>query len=131
MKNLLRKHFLYFLSILLFNFSIDTPDYLVYGPHYSAHEDLSINEQESITEFVLENLLGIENAVPENDEDDAVQNLGKILLFCHDERKIFQLPENKPFIFTKNTTFTYHSSLLEYITKINPRPPKVRYSIVA
>ncbi|WP_428662225.1 hypothetical protein [Runella sp.] len=103
---------------------------MVYGPRYSAHEDLSVNEQESITEFVLENLLGIENAVPENDEDDFVQDSGKVILFCHDERIFFQLTENKPLTFTKNTAFAYHSWLLEYITTINPPPPKARYLFV-
>jgi hypothetical protein len=57
---------------LIFNYSVDIPDY--FGDQVS--EDLSYNDIESITEFVLEIVVGIENAVPEHDEDDPDENSG-------------------------------------------------------
>lgn len=51
-------------SIQLFNLSFDPAD-TFYGK-----EDLSINEVESCVEFILENILGYDNAVQETDESD-------------------------------------------------------------
>ena len=50
----------------ILNFSIDPPDIL----SDSVPEDLSYNEIESVVELVLEEGLGIENAIPESDEVD-------------------------------------------------------------
>lgn len=55
------------LAVYLFNFSIDGrdahPDYI--------NEDLAHNDIESILEFALESVLGIENAIHEHDEQDT------------------------------------------------------------
>lgn len=124
MKNFFRKHLLYLLSILLFNFSIDTPDHLIYNVQYTVHEDLSVNEQESIVEFFLENVLGIENAIPESDEGDSVQDSGKALFYHHEERKSLQLPVHKPIAVNEEHIFFYRSLLLDCFNEINPPPPK-------
>lgn len=50
----------------MFNLSIDAPDRETPG----QPEDLSINDIESIVELVAEQLLGIENFLPEHDESD-------------------------------------------------------------
>ena len=55
------------LAVYCLNISVDTPDSL---PNYVS-EDLSINDQESIIEILLENVLGIENAIPEVDDNDT------------------------------------------------------------
>lgn len=54
------------LAIYLFNFSIDCRD----AQPDSVAEDLSYNDIESVLEFSLECLMGIENAVKEQDEHD-------------------------------------------------------------
>ena len=54
------------LAIYCLNISVDTADL---NPNYVL-EDLSINDQESIIEIVLEKFLGIENAIPEVDDND-------------------------------------------------------------
>jgi hypothetical protein len=54
------------LAIYLLNFSIDTRDA---NPDHIA-EDLSFNDIESMYEFFAEEILGIENAVAEHDEND-------------------------------------------------------------
>ena len=56
---LLAAHFL--------NISVDSEDI---RPDYTA-EDLSINDQESVVEIVLEQFLDIDNAIAEHDESDA------------------------------------------------------------
>jgi hypothetical protein len=68
----LQKSLIFLLVFLIFNYSVDIPDY--FGDQ--VPEDLSYNDIESITEFVLEIVMGIENAVPEHDEDDPDKNSG-------------------------------------------------------
>ena len=54
-------------ALYLLNISIDAPD------RYSnaVPEDLSINDQESILEVVLEKVMGYENAIAEYDDNDS------------------------------------------------------------
>jgi len=59
--------FSFVMALHVFNLSIDTRD---------AHpdcvpEDLSINDQETVFEFIMESVLGYENAVAEHDEQDS------------------------------------------------------------
>ena len=96
----------------------------MYSSPYAAHEDLSVNEQESIVEFVLENLLGIENAVPESAEEDSFQDLGKVLICCHEEQKHLQIPENRNPATGQVQYISYHSFLLEVSPELNPPPPR-------
>lgn len=55
-----------FLALYLLNISIDSPDP---NPE-TIPEDLSINDQESILELVIEKVMGYENAVAEYDDHD-------------------------------------------------------------
>lgn len=58
--------------IVVINMSIDAPDSVRFvNNQYVSSEDLSVNEMESISEWVLEKIFGISNAVPEYDDDDA------------------------------------------------------------
>lgn len=59
---------LYFLNI-----SVDTAD------PYPAHipEDLSVNDQESIIEIIIEKILGFENAFKEYDDHDTEDHANK------------------------------------------------------
>jgi hypothetical protein len=58
------------LALYLLNFSIDSRD----AKPDQIPEDLSFNDIESIYEFVLETVLGLENAVAEQDEHDQDDN---------------------------------------------------------
>ncbi|MEO9476737.1 MAG: hypothetical protein ABJG41_14440 [Cyclobacteriaceae bacterium] len=58
----------WFMALYVLNFSVDAPD----AQSDYEDEDLSINDLESIAEIVLEEWMGIEDAVPEHDEPDAI-----------------------------------------------------------
>lgn len=55
------------LALHLINISIDSPDL----QPSNIPEDLTFNDQESIVEFVIETLLGFENAIAEYDDPDT------------------------------------------------------------
>lgn len=54
------------LALHILNISVDTPD----AQPDNIRENLSINDMESIAEIVLEQVLDIDNAIPEHDESD-------------------------------------------------------------
>jgi len=54
------------LALQVFNCSVDPPDREADG----TPEDLNFNDMESVVEIVLENVFGINNAMPEHDEPD-------------------------------------------------------------
>lgn len=62
------------LSLVIFNLSIDIPDPL---PD-SVSENLTVNDIESISELVIEKILGFENAFVEYDDHDLEDEGG----FC-------------------------------------------------
>jgi hypothetical protein len=82
-KYLIFRYLWAFMALHILNCSIDTPDA---QPDYIA-EDLSYNDIESITELILENILGIENAITEHDESDTEEGysfqMAKIFLYLH------------------------------------------------
>ena len=55
------------LSLYLLNISVDSAD--PYAEYFK--EDLSINDQESIIEIVVEKIIGYENAIKEYDDNDS------------------------------------------------------------
>ena len=55
------------LALYLLNISIDPPDWY----SNAVPEDLSINDQESILEVVIEKVMGYENAIVEYDDNDS------------------------------------------------------------
>lgn len=108
-----------FLQIfLIFNYSIDVSD-----PHGDAiKEDLSVNDIESITELILEQVFDLENFVPEHDEDDPdeksafvkkidIQNIGKYVLNAEFDVFRIYIPlyhvyreDNRSFLLVKDLT---------------------------
>jgi hypothetical protein len=65
-QNIYIRYFWFFMAVHILNCSVDAPDP---QPDYIP-EDLTYNDIESIVEWVLEDVLNIENAIPEHDEDD-------------------------------------------------------------
>ena len=57
------------LALFMLNISIDVAD----ADAFNMAEDLSYNEQESIVEYILEEMMGFEDAFPESDDNDASQ----------------------------------------------------------
>lgn len=71
------------MALYLLNISVDTADP---NPEHIP-EDLSLNDQESIVEIVVEKVLGFENAIKEYDDHDnenhSKQKTTKIDLLVH------------------------------------------------
>lgn len=61
------------MGLYMLNISVDTADP---NPEYIP-EDLSINDQESIVEIVLEKVMGYENAIEETDDNDTEDHTSK------------------------------------------------------
>lgn len=55
------------MALYLLNISVDTPDF----HSNTITEDLSINDQESLVEVILEEILGFEDLIPEYDDPDS------------------------------------------------------------
>jgi len=73
--NFLRQHIVVrtlwlLMAIHIFNCTIDAPDQT---PPWMP-EDLSYNEMETISEFVAEKIIGLDNFFPENDDNDSDDN---------------------------------------------------------
>lgn len=68
--NKLLRFFWVLLTLFLLNTSIDMADDMP----SNITEDLSFNEQESILEYVLEEMMGIEDAIPESEDNDPSQH---------------------------------------------------------
>jgi hypothetical protein len=67
------------LVLLVLNVSIDPPDLLKnLDNDIALEEDVSINEMESISEVVLEQVLDIDNAIPESQDEDNKMCLKKV-----------------------------------------------------
>ena len=110
------------LAVHIFNVSVDMPD----AASDSIAEDLSINDQETVVEIVLEKVLGIDNAIAEQDEADDTNSLNfemskdfklynqcvQNIVFQSHAIEITNIPLYKELIFT------------EYIGEIQPRPPR-------
>lgn len=110
-----------FLSLYIFNYSIDSRD----SSNQEFSEDLSYNDIESVLEFALEIVFGIENALEEHDEQDPED--GSSFEF----KKVYC----NSLLFGQNTTciplaITHNSSVrqpvfVENYGEINSPPPEV------
>jgi hypothetical protein len=123
----LRQHIIFrylwlVVALNILNFSIDAPD-----PHIqSVQEDLSINDMESIVEIVLEKMLGLDDALAENDEQENEnsfqfkQHLDYFVLsYIIIPQKIKIIPQ------IEKTTSYKPYFLLSFYPDICPPPPKV------
>ena len=64
--HIISKLLAFLFALHIFNMSVDPPDI---NPDYIL-EDHSVNEMESITEIICEQVLHLENFFPEHDEHD-------------------------------------------------------------
>lgn len=65
-----------FLALHILNLSVDSPD----AQPYFVAEDLSINDQESFIELVVEKIFGFEDAFAEFDDPDSSNINVKLIL---------------------------------------------------
>lgn len=110
------------MALIILNCSVDNPDA---HPDCVA-EDLSFNDMESIVEIVLEEGIGIKNAIPEHDEpdDDSTNSTVKktINFYCRAKEKVLT---NHFFIIKKINKFFYNGEFSEqFHPEIVPPPPK-------
>jgi hypothetical protein len=113
------------MALHIFNCSIDVRDA---KPDYIA-EDLSYNEIESIVELVLENVLGLENAVAEHEEHDTDDGSIELELeiekcsFCQD---LFSWREPHHLLVSCDSCFLFNYKTLVglqfYLETITPPP---------
>ncbi|QNF34222.1 hypothetical protein HUW51_16390 [Adhaeribacter swui] len=109
------------LACHILNLSIDAPD----NRPVSAAEDLTFNDVESVTELILENCLGMHNAVAEHDEPDdqggTGSNFKKIDFFY---QLSTYLPPNAAYqLITRVCTIQTASFYLsKYLRVISPPP---------
>lgn len=110
------------MSGYLLNISVDTPD----GNPFGSSEDLSINDQESLIELVIEQLLGFENAIAEyedlGDDNQDKKKATKSLLFplpiVAEESVFFKLILSDRYLIINQLFYP------EEFTEINSPPPK-------
>ena len=111
------------MALYLLNISVDATDP---NPDYIP-EDLSINDQESIVELVIEKVLGYEDAIGEYDDHDTEDHNNKsgveidlfILPTIVKNDIQYQLDVKTPLYFDKA------SRLLNGFKEIDSPPPKV------
>lgn len=111
------------MGLYLLNISVDTADP---NPEHTP-EDLSINDQESIVEIVLEKVLGYEDAIKEYDDHDTADHNKKshvkIDLTTH---SIVDNPLNQSTIETTRYKFPdYKTYIKKGFQKLDIPPPKI------
>ncbi|MEQ8687595.1 MAG: hypothetical protein RIE86_19985 [Imperialibacter sp.] len=118
-----RKFLAYFLALYLLNYSIDGRDA---QPDHVA-EDLTHNDIESILEFALESVLGIENAMQEHDEQDGSNGHFSThhVVYC-------QQPTPVPTVLSSDFVIVVHTfrnpslHIPQNFLEISSPPPKAR-----
>lgn len=111
------------IGLYLFNISVDTTD-----PHpQQIPEDLTINDQESIVEIILEEILNYEDAIKEYDDHDSEDHNKKanvkidiIAQYAIDSNNKQTLSES-----SQQKFFNYESSLTKGFQKLATPPPKI------
>lgn len=110
-------------ALHILNISVDSPDP---DPEWVS-EDLSLNDMESVSEIICEQILHIDNAFPEQDDQDnadhgapAAFHLSPILIVCQPLLSTIPVPTSFP-IHVKTDNFFYKQPTLEIISP----PPNV------
>jgi hypothetical protein len=112
-----------FMGLYLFNISVDTAD-----PHPEhIPEDLSFNDQESVIEIIVEQLLGYENAIKEYDDHD-LEDINKQKNLHFDLLNYISFTESNSQIQkdgNKQYFYDYKFHLLNGFNEIDNPPPQV------
>jgi hypothetical protein len=110
------------MGLYLLNISVDSPDP---NPEYIP-EDLSINDQESIIEVVVEKILGFEDAFEEYDDHDSEDhNKKKLVEIDVFAQQIIVSITKESIIETIKEQFTdYNPYLTSGFQKLDTPPPK-------
>jgi len=120
--SILTKTFWGLMGLYLFNISVDTADP---NPEHIP-EDLSFNDQESIVEIILEQVLGFEDSIKEYDDHDTEDYQKKksakidVLVQLHiDNKNLLQGTGQKrvPFPYLK-------AQLISRFKEVDSPPPK-------
>lgn len=111
------------MGLYLLNISVDTADL---NPE-NIPEDLSFNDQESIVEIVVEQVLGYENAIKEYDDHDSEDHNAKKSVKIDLLVNITKTENNAPnhFIERKTRHPEYEARLTNGFEEIDSPPPKV------
>lgn len=112
-----------FMGLYFLNISVDTVDA---NPNHIP-EDLSFNDQESIVEIVVEQVLGYENAIEEHDDTDT-ENHTKKSSFKIDFIPLAASEENnrKPIsLVLKHICYHSHRNISVGHHQLNNPPPEV------
>lgn len=111
------------MGLYLLNISVDTADP---NPDHIP-EDLSFNDQESIVEIIVEQVLGYENAIKEYDDPDSEDHNKKDTVKI--DFLVHQTNANQDFQnqFTKKNKLyiDYKARLKNVFKEIDSPPPKV------
>lgn len=110
------------MCLYLLNISVDTSDHT---PFYLP-EDLSINDQESFVEIVVEKVLGYENALVEYDDQEGGDPILSKSKLDWVSQNFANHPLPDPF-FTKSKKWflPYRENLLDGIFNIDSPPPMI------
>lgn len=125
-KHIVFRYFWLFMALHILNCSVDSPDA---HPDY-VPEDLAYNDIESISELVLEQILGFENAVAEHDEHDTEEGasfgVAKILLYCQSSFE-FSIKRISLRPYLKNTPLNYEQTFISQFHPdiVSPPPQQV------
>ncbi len=109
------------MGFYLLNISVDTADL---NPNYLP-EDLSINDQESIIELVIEQVLGFEDAIKEYDDND-LEDFFKKKISTANWLTTYNQKETTTYflLFDLEPLFSYHLArlLAGFSTIVSPPP---------
>ncbi|WP_072862493.1 hypothetical protein [Arenibacter palladensis] len=118
------KLFWFLMALHILNLSVDVQDPQPEG----VPEDLSYNDMESVVEIILEQVLGIENAIPEYEEDDSGHNVivkSNFQPIFYQQQLAMDFMLDNGDIAIKHNMFLYFDNYSEqFHPEIVPPPPK-------
>lgn len=127
---LLHRIFCWLMAIHVINFSIDPPDPFSPKAFTSAGgENLAFNEMESIGEIILEKVLNIPNAIPEQDDPDhplSIKLIKSIYYWMNPSANtLFQDTPPILMVLTQLKNFRYSFPHSSHAVEIESPPPQL------
>ncbi len=109
------------MGLYLLNISVDTADA---NPEHIA-EDLTINDQESLVEIIVEKILGFENAFAEYDDHDKEDHDKKNKIDLIVLLSVEQTSSKKPFETRRQAYPNHRAYLTKGYCQLHTPPPKI------